>query len=104
MFGKAIAEFEFTLVFANAPIDQFARGDHDAMSASEKRGGLLFFGKANCVSCHRSDGTSNEMFSDFKEHVVGVPQVFPQFGVGTGNFIFSGPGENEDFGREERIG
>jgi hypothetical protein len=26
MFGKAIAEFEFTLVFADAPIDQFARG------------------------------------------------------------------------------
>src|SRR5436309_3761773 len=26
MFGKAIAEFEFTLVFADASIDQFARG------------------------------------------------------------------------------
>ncbi|HYB97305.1 MAG TPA: hypothetical protein VEC39_20200, partial [Vicinamibacterales bacterium] len=47
---------------------------------------------------------SNEMFSDFKEHVVGVPQVFPSFGVNTGNVIFSGPGENEDFGREERSG
>jgi cytochrome c peroxidase len=104
MFGKAIAEFEFNLVFANAPVDQFARGDHDAMSAAEKRGGLLFFGKANCISCHKVDGKSNEMFSDFKEHVVGAPQVFPQFGVGTGNFIFSGPSENEDFGREERTG
>ncbi len=103
-FGKAIAEFEFTLVFANAPIDRFARGEHHAMSASEKRGALLFFGKANCASCHRVDGQSNEMFSDFKDHVVGVPQVFPSFGVNTGNFIFSGPGENEDFGREERTG
>ena len=104
MFGKAIAEFEFTLVFANAPVDQFARGDHDALSTSEKRGALVFFGKANCVSCHKVDGKSNEMFSDFKEHVLGVPQVFPQFGVATGNFIFSGPSENEDFGREERTG
>jgi len=103
-FGKAIAEFEFTLVFANAPIDQFARGDEDAMTASEKRGALLFFGKANCVSCHRVDGNSNEMFSDFKEHVLGVPQVFPTFGVNTGNFMFAGPGMDEDFGREERSG
>ena len=27
MFGQAIAEFEFTLTFADAPIDRFARGD-----------------------------------------------------------------------------
>jgi cytochrome c peroxidase len=103
-FGKAIAEFEFNLVFADAPVDRFARGQHNAMSEAEKRGALLFFGKANCASCHRVDGNSNEMFSDFKEHVVGVPQVFPAFGANTGNFIFSGPGENEDFGREERTG
>jgi cytochrome c peroxidase len=103
-FGKAIAEFEFNLVFADAPIDRFARGHENAMNDSEKRGALLFFGKANCASCHRVDGNSNEMFSDFKEHVVGVPQIFPQFGANTGNFIFSGPSENEDFGREERSG
>jgi cytochrome c peroxidase len=103
-FGKAIAEFQFNLVFADAPLDRFARGHKNAMNETEKRGALLFFGKANCSSCHRVDGKSNEMFSDFKEHVVGVPQVFPSFGVNTGNFIFSGPGENEDFGREERSG
>ncbi len=103
-FGKALAEFEFNLVFADAPIDRFARGHQNAMTDTEKRGALLFFGKANCASCHRVDGKSNEMFSDFQEHVVGVPQVFPSFGVNTGNFIFSGPGENEDFGREERTG
>ena len=44
------------------------------------------------------------MFSDFKEHVVGVPQIFPTFGAGTGNFIVRGPGGDEDFGREERTG
>ena len=104
MFGKAIAEFEFTLVFANAPLDQFARGQHNAMNDSEKRGALTFFGKANCVSCHRVGGSSNEMFSDFKEHVVGVPQLAPAFGAGTGNFPFSGPNGDEDFGREERTG
>jgi cytochrome c peroxidase len=104
MFGKAIAEFEFNLVFADAPLDQFARCHDNAMTDSEKRGALLFFGKANCVSCHRVDGNSNEMFSDFKEHALGVPQVFPSFGVNTGNFPFSGEGMDEDFGREERSG
>jgi cytochrome c peroxidase len=100
-FGKAIAEFEFTLVFANAPIDRFARGQKNAMTDSEKRGALLFFGRAGCVSCHSVKGKSNEMFSDFQEHVAAAPQVFPTFGWPTGNFIFSGDGRNEDFGRAE---
>ena len=109
MFGKAIAEFEFTLVFADAPIDKFARGDRNAMTAAEKRGALLFFGKANCVQCHavtgRSTvGESNEMFTDFKEHVIGVPQIAPFFGAGRGNVIFDGPGQDEDFGLEQITG
>jgi cytochrome c peroxidase len=106
MFGKAIAEFEFTLVYADAPIDKFARGDQDAMTNSEKRGALIFFGKAQCVQCHavsgRSEvGESNEMFSDFSEHVVGVPQIAPHFGAGKGNVIFDGSGQDEDFGLEQ---
>jgi cytochrome c peroxidase len=100
-FGKAIAEFEFQLVFANAPIDRFARGQKNAMTDAEKRGALLFFGEAGCVSCHKVGGRSNEMFSDFQEHVAAAPQVFPTFGWPTGNFMFSGDGMNEDFGRAE---
>ncbi len=104
MFGKAIAEFEFTLVFANAPVDQFARGDHAAMTEEQKRGALLFFGKAGCVTCHAVAGASNEMFSDFQAHAIGVPQIAPFFGVGQGNVIFAGPGKDEDFGLEEFTG
>src|SRR5260370_3844852 len=109
MFGKAIAEFEFTLVFADAPIDKFARGDRSAMTASQKRGALLFFGKAGCVQCHAVSGRSavgesNEMFTDFEERVIGVPQIAPFFGVTKGNVIFEGPGQNEDFGLEEITG
>ena len=109
MFGKAIAEFEFTLVFADAPLDKFARGQRDAMTAPEKRGALLFFGKAQCVQCHAvagrsAVGESNEMFTDFNEHVIGVPQIAPFFGVGQGNVIFDGPGQDEDFGLEQISG
>jgi cytochrome c peroxidase len=104
MFAQAIAEFEFTLVRADAPIDQFARGHRGAMSAAEKRGALLFFGKANCVACHAVAGDSNEMFSDFKNRTIGVPQIAPFFGLGKGNTIFDGPAEDEDFGLEQVSG
>jgi cytochrome c peroxidase len=104
MFGRAIAEFEFTLIFANAPIDRFARGEHGAMSVPEKQGALVFFGKGGCVACHAVAGKSSEMFSDFKMHVMGVPQIAPEFGVGKGNVIFDGPGADEDFGLEQITG
>jgi cytochrome c peroxidase len=104
MFGRAIAEFEFALTLADAPIDKFARGQTDAMSTPEKRGALIFFGKGNCASCHAVSGTSNEMFSDFKMHVAGVPQIAPEFGVGKSNMIYDGPGEDEDFGLEQITG
>ena len=100
MFGFAIAEFEFTLVFADAPIDKFARGQKNAMSDDQKRGALLFFGAARCVECHKVSGDSNEMFSDFSQHVIGVPQIAPV----SGNVTFDGPGLNEDFGLEQITG
>lgn len=41
MFGLAIAEFEFTLAFADAPIDRFARGQKHALTDEQKNGALL---------------------------------------------------------------
>jgi cytochrome c peroxidase len=100
MFGLAIAEFEFTLTFANAPIDRFARGQRNVLSEDEKMGALLFFGEARCSLCHSVAGASNEMFSDFQEHVIGVPQIAPLLT----NNAFDGDGANEDFGREQVTG
>jgi cytochrome c peroxidase len=98
--GRAIAEFEFTLVSTDAPIDRYARGDRNALSEGQKLGAVLFFGRAGCVQCHAVSGGSNEMFSDFREHVTAVPQVAPSFG----NVTFDGPGLNEDFGLEQVTG
>jgi cytochrome c peroxidase len=100
MLARAIAEFEFSLVFANASVDRYARGDMAAMNDAQKRGALLFFGSANCVACHAVSGQSNEMFSDFRQHVIGVPQIVPL----SGNVVFDGPGVNEDFGLEQVTG
>jgi cytochrome c peroxidase len=99
-FARALAEFEFTQVYANAPIDRYARGEGSAMSASQKRGAVLFLGKAGCVTCHAVSGTSNEMFSDFRPHVAGTPQISPM----VSNIVFDGPGANEDFGLEQVTG
>jgi cytochrome c peroxidase len=99
-FGRAIAEFEFTLTFADAPIDRYARGDAQAMTEPEKRGAILFFGSAGCVACHAVAGQSNEMFSDFEQHVIGVPQVHPT----KTNVTFDGPAGDEDFGLEQVTG
>jgi cytochrome c peroxidase len=104
MFGQAIAEFEFTLTFANAPIDQFARGNRRALTDSQKRGALLFFGRARCLECHAVAGAANEMFSDFENHCIAVPQIAPVFGVGTGNVALAGEGGDEDFGLEDITG
>jgi cytochrome c peroxidase len=99
-FGRAIAEFEFTQVYADAPIDRYARGIRNALSERQKQGALLFFGSAGCVQCHAVSGRSNEMFSDFAQHVAGIPQVAPSLG----NVTFDGPGHNEDFGLEQITG
>jgi cytochrome c peroxidase len=96
----AIAEFEFTLVFADAPIDRYARGITNALTPSEKQGALLFFGRAGCVDCHAVSGQSNEMFSDFRQHVAGIPQIAPALS----NVEFDGPGRDEDFGLEQATG
>jgi cytochrome c peroxidase len=88
MFGQAIAEFEFSVTFMNAPIDRFARGESRAMTDSQKRGALVFFNQANCVQCHAVAGGSNELFSDFNNHVAGIPQIAPKFGAGLGDVPF----------------
>jgi cytochrome c peroxidase len=99
---EALGEFQMSITAANAPLDQFARGDDAAMSTAQKRGALLFFGKAGCVACHAVAGEANEMFSDFKLHRIAGPQVFPDFGVGTGNVAFTN--STEDIGEEETSG
>ena len=100
MFAEAIAEFDFTLTFADAPIDEYARGRHAALTAAQKRGALLFFGAAGCVACHNVSGRSSELFTDFREHAIGVPQLVPSFT----NNQFDGREANEDFGREDATG
>ncbi|AUX26100.1 hypothetical protein SOCEGT47_066590 [Sorangium cellulosum] len=104
MIATAIAEFEMSLTFADAPIDRFARGRRSAMTLEQKRGALLFFGEAGCVGCHAVSGASNEMFSDFEQHAIGVPQIVPTDDPALSNVAFDGPNADEDFGLEQVTG
>jgi cytochrome c peroxidase len=101
MIGQALAEFQISQTFMDAPIDRYARGDRSAMTPGQKKGAILFFTKARCVACHAVSGEAHELFSDLENYNIGVPQIAPVFGVATGNFLFNGPNQDEDFGREE---
>jgi cytochrome c peroxidase len=65
--SKAIAAFERTLIANNSPFDKFMRGDKTTLNTMEQEG-FAVFKQAGCAKCH-----NGPMFSDFKLHVLGVP-------------------------------
>jgi len=50
----ALAAYFRTILTNEAPFQKWLKGDVSAMTEAQKRGGMLFFGKAGCVSCHNS--------------------------------------------------
>lgn len=50
--GKALGAFQRTLLSFDAPYDQRRRGEAVAISAEASRGQALFFGQAQCSTCH----------------------------------------------------
>ncbi len=69
--GRAIAAFERTQVFLDAPFDRFMAGDVNALSADAQKGFALFNGKARCVSCHQLN-PANPLGADNRFHNIGV--------------------------------
>ncbi len=76
--GRALAAFERTLVFLDAPFDRFARGQNDALTDSEKRGFDLFNGKGRCTTCHPMND-SNPLGTDRVFHNIGVAAQHEDF-------------------------
>jgi cytochrome c peroxidase len=69
--GRALASFERTLIFLDAPFDHYLAGDSKAISPAAQRGLELFNGKARCVSCHMIN-SSNPLGTDNLFHNIGV--------------------------------
>jgi cytochrome c peroxidase len=65
--GRAIAAFQRTLLANNSPFDRYMRGDRGAMTEEQIRG-MERFESVGCSKCH-----NGPMFSDYKLHVMGVP-------------------------------
>jgi cytochrome c peroxidase len=67
--AKAIATFERTIVSGIAPFDEWIVGKDDAISATAKRGFMLFNTKARCSACHAgwnfTDGSLLEAVVDY---------------------------------------
>ncbi len=60
--GLAIAAYERTLLANEAPFQLWLNGNTRAMLNDEIRGAVLFFGKANCVSCHSGPALNSMRF------------------------------------------
>jgi len=87
--ANAIAAYENDAFRAdNSPFDQFLAGDTEALTASQKRGMSLFYGKSECSSCH-----AGPFQTDMEFHAIGMPPVGPGKGDGLDG--------HDDFGREQ---
>ncbi|MBI4228196.1 MAG: cytochrome-c peroxidase [Deltaproteobacteria bacterium] len=60
----------------NSPFDRHVAGDNDALNKAQKRGALLFYGKARCYECH-----SGSLLTDMKYHNIAAPQIGPGVGA-----------------------
>lgn len=58
----AIAAYERIVVASEAPFQKWLHGEENAMNITEKKGALLFFGKAKCYTCHSVPGLNGMEF------------------------------------------
>jgi cytochrome c peroxidase len=85
--AQALAAFQVAeLTRTNSPFDRYLRRDDNALAPEAKRGALLFFGEARCLSCHNGPLLGGREFSNS-----GVPQLGP--GVGRAAPLDKGRGE-----------
>lgn len=69
--SNAVGAFETEGYTAlDSPFDRFLAGDDDSLSDRQKRGAMLFYGSANCSSCHQGG-----LQTDFNFYNIAVPQV-----------------------------
>lgn len=85
----ALTAYIRTLLPTKAPFQQWVKGDLDAMSEQQKRGALVFFGKAGCYRCHKGAPLSSNEF-----HALGVKDLYEQPDV-----FRATPDDKRNFGR-----
>ena len=87
--ANALAAFQVhAFTKTNSPFDRYLARDDHALSQEAKRGALLFFGRAQCASCHNGPLLGGRNFAN-----AGVPQLGP--GVGPSAPLDRGRGEEQ---------
>lgn len=93
--ANAISAFEAVAWrFDNSPFDEYLRGANGSdspLAPRARKGAMLFYGKAECSTCHMGKFQTDHQF-----HAIAMPQVGPGKGDGDAG--------NEDFGRERVTG
>jgi cytochrome c peroxidase len=74
--GLAMAAYERTLMANESPFQNWLKGDADALTANQKRGAILFFGKGDCASCHNGPALANMEFYALGMNDLSGPGVF----------------------------
>ena len=66
----AMSAYLRSVISNEAPFQDWLQGDRNAISVEEKKGGILFFGKANCANCHY-----NQNLGSMEFHALGVQDL-----------------------------
>lgn len=67
----AVSAYIRTILSDEAPFQNWLKGDDNAMSLEEKKGGIVFFGKGNCTNCHVRPNLGSLEF-----HALGVKDMY----------------------------
>ena len=91
----AMAAYERTVLASQAPFQKYLNGDNAAMSANQKAGAKLFFGKAKCSNCHQGPALSSMSFyalgiNDMQNGVHGAINIFNNAAENKGRGGFTG--------------
>ena len=97
--ANAISAFETVAFrFDDSPFDRYLRTcDPAALSTEARRGMSLFYGRAQCSSCHSGKFQTDQQF-----HAIAMPQIGPGKGDGWDHSYWQTTGlaaRMEDFGR-----
>jgi cytochrome c peroxidase len=75
--AQALEVYVRSLTTGNSAFDRYVAGDKKALNAAQKRGLMLFVGRAGCAMCHRGPNFADDQF-----HALGVNGDDPgRFGV-----------------------
>ena len=66
----ALSAYLRSVLTYKAPFQEWLKGDTDALSATQKKGAILFFGKAKCYQCHYEQNLGSAEF-----HALGVDDM-----------------------------